>query len=146
MNGVPLSVRVNRLFSLAHDLDGPEPGEDTVAAGVSRILGRPVEPSEIESLRRNDHHAPEPDVLRAVAQHFHAPEQYLAADGYHDYDTLVRFKIAVREAGVRHLSMRSLDASAEPTTAEMESLIPLLENLRRSRGPLPVAAPDRRQT
>ncbi|MBV6759777.1 hypothetical protein [Rhodococcus opacus] len=146
MNGVPLSVRVNRLFSLAHDLDGPEPGEDTVAAGVSRILGRPVAPSEIESLRTNDHEPPEPDVLRAVAQHFHAPEQYLAADGYHDYDTLVRFKIAVRDAGVHHLSMRSLDANAEPTTAEMESLIPLLENLRRSHGPLPVASPDRRQT
>ncbi|MEN0136484.1 MAG: hypothetical protein AAGC80_15125 [Rhodococcus sp. (in: high G+C Gram-positive bacteria)] len=146
MNGVPLSVRVNRLFSLAHELDSPEPGEDAVAAGVSRILGRPVAPSEIESLRTNDHEPPEPDVLRAVAQHFHAPEQYLAADGYHDYDTLVRFKIAVREAGVRHLSMRSLDADAEPTTAEMESLIPLLENLRRSHGPLPFAPPDPRQT
>ena len=146
MNGVPLSVRVNRLFSLAHDLDGPEPGEDAVAAGVSRILGRPVAPSEIESLRTNDHEPPEPDVLRAVAQHFHAPEQYLAADGYHDYDTLVRFKIAVREAGVRHLSMRSLDADAEPTTAEMESLIPLLENLRQSHGPLPLASPDPGQT
>ncbi|BAH53779.1 hypothetical protein [Rhodococcus opacus] len=146
MTGVPLSVRVNRLFSLAHELDGPEPGEDAVAAGVSRILGRPVAPSEIESLRTNDHEPPEPDVLRAVAQHFHAPEQYLAADGYHDYDTLVRFKIAVREAGVRHLSMRSLDADAEPTTAEMESLIPLLENLRQSHGPLPLASPDPGQT
>ncbi|MFC9553264.1 hypothetical protein ACFTWF_20660 [Rhodococcus sp. NPDC056960] len=146
MTGVPLSVRVNRLFSLAHDLDGPEPGDDTVAAGVSRILGRRVEPSVIESLRSNDHHPAEPDVVRAVAQHFHAPEQYLAADGYHEYDTLVRFKIAVREAGVRHLSMRSLDAGSEPTTAEMESLIPLLENLRNSPGPAPVAAPEPRQT
>ncbi|WP_213576714.1 hypothetical protein [Rhodococcus sp. USK13] len=134
MNGVPLSVRVNRLFALAHELDDPEPGTEVVAASVSRILGKTVEPSVIDSLRRGEEHAAQAEVLRAVAQHFSAPEQYLAADGYGDYDTLVRFKIAVRDAGVQHLSMRSLDAAALPTADEMESLIPILENLRRTPG------------
>lgn len=130
MNATPLSVRVNRLFALGHDDDAPEATTADVAAALSTTLGHPVATETVQAIR--DGHDPHAGsaLLSALAAHFHAPAEYLAGNGDHDYDTLIRFKLAVREAGVNHLSMRgSAPDDRHLSTAEMEQMIPMLSKL-----------------
>lgn len=126
----PLSVRVNRLFALAHADNAPEPSTAQVAADLAAILGRPVDPDAVQAIRDGVDPDGEPAVLSALAAYFHAPAQYLSDEDYHEYDVLIRFKLAVRDAGVNHLSMRG-GSVRQPSLSvrDMERMIPLLRNL-----------------
>lgn len=130
MNPTPLSVRVNRLFALGHDDDAPEATTADVAAALATTLGRPVDVETVQALR--DGHDPHGDsaVLSALAAHFYAPAKYLSDNGYHDYDTLIRFELAVRAAGVNHISLRGgAPNDRHLSAAEMEQMIPVLGKL-----------------
>lgn len=129
MSTTPLSVRLNRLFALAHEDGAPEPTTSEVAESLARILGRPVSIESVQALRDGDDPYGEPEVLSALAAWFHAPVQYLSDSDYHDYDTLIRFKLAVRDAGVNHMSMRGTPDAQQLSVEAMERMIPLLQNL-----------------
>ncbi|MFD4369713.1 hypothetical protein [Rhodococcus sp. NPDC058521] len=129
MSTTPLSVRVNRLFALAHEDGAPGPTTAEVAESLSQVVGRQVSAESVQALRDGVDPYGEPEILSALAACFHVPVQYLSDSDYHDYDTLIRFKLAVREAGVNHMSMRGGPSEQQLSVEAMERMIPLLQNL-----------------
>ncbi|QNG20174.1 hypothetical protein G4H71_13540 [Rhodococcus triatomae] len=125
---LPLADRINRLFAVAHERGGAEPDVDAVAHGVSERLGRQVSGEMLRTLRDGTDTA-DRALLAALADHFSCPAEYLLDENPRHFDLLLRFEIAVRDADVRHLSMRTAGSPGVATDEELERMIGLLETL-----------------
>ncbi|TXG90133.1 hypothetical protein DW322_07750 [Rhodococcus rhodnii] len=122
-----LGQRLDLLFAAAHRLGDTPPSESDVAAAVTAAGGVPVTEQEVAALRNGATHA-DPALLTRVAAHFGCAPEYLI-DGDADLEVQLRFQIAVRNAGVRHLSLRSLAERQDLSVADMRSWLTVLEQL-----------------
>ncbi|MFX0581128.1 hypothetical protein [Nocardia nepalensis] len=109
-----LSVRLNRLFDTFHQRTVPEQTNDVVAHSVSIMVDRVVPADEIARIRSglfDNHQAPDPVLVEALARHFGVPPEYLAESGerVEAIDAYLRLIAAARDAGVNGLALRGDD-------------------------------------
>lgn len=107
---LPLSTRVNRLFTTFHARAEAEQTVDDVARVISEKLDQFVAPSDLAALRSGDRdQAPvNHQLLTAVAEHFKIPPVYLLGTGAAvlDIDEQLVLLATARDAGVRNLALR----------------------------------------
>ena len=124
---LPVSVRLNQLFTTFHSRAEPEQSTDEVARGTSVILGQVVSADEITALRAGagdddprSHHR----LLSAITEHFQVPVVYLGDD--HDsaveLHKQLRLLAAARDAGVRHLELRGGEVDLDELIGQLSRL------------------------
>ncbi|MDI9979375.1 hypothetical protein [Rhodococcus sp. IEGM 1307] len=122
-----VAERINRLFDVAHLKEDPEQTTGHVARSISTILGQDIPASRIEELRGGEAATPpEPELLRALEQHFDAPRTYLTEDGPHAaaVDFQLQVVIRARNAGVKRIEARHGKGPFASAIAEILTQLP----------------------
>jgi hypothetical protein len=134
-DALPLSVRVNRLFTTFHSRSETEQTNVAVARSASSVLGRIVAGDELATIRSGAFDTEHADtaLLEAVAQHFEVPALYLTATAANSVaaaiDRQLRLLAAARDAGLNGLALRG-------GGMDLDSLTRLLEQISAPPGPV----------
>ncbi|MEZ0053012.1 hypothetical protein ABIA30_004037 [Mycobacterium sp. MAA66] len=106
--------RINRLFDVFRRRDESEQSVEAVAESISAIIEHKVAPTYIRQLRSDPTVDADPHVMAGLARHFGVPGEYLTTWGRRadEVDKQLRFLVAARDAGVRHLALRGGLANA----------------------------------
>lgn len=111
------------MFRARHEA---EQSETAVAQSVSRLCGRAVSADEIAALRDEGASHVDSELISGLIRHFGVPEDYLTTNGprTENVDKQLQLLAAARDAGVKRLALRGVDASTE-----LESILQVLRSL-----------------
>ncbi len=123
--------RADMLFRALHGTHTDEPTVEQVTEAL-RSRGIEVEATALADIRSGRDAAPAPDLLAAIAEHFHQAPWYLTDAGDTDrvvaLHTQLELLLALRDSGVNHVRLRG-----KPTSSDRRALIRSLEARQRNR-------------
>lgn len=122
----PLSARIDRLFRAMHPRDEPEVSSVFVASKASAVSGMTVTSDLVDGLRDGTVTSADPQILKAIAKCFNAPENYLFDLDCSKFDAQLQVITSLRDARLNWFAFRG---TGSIPTEQLEQVSDVLDRL-----------------